>query len=107
MVHFIDEENFVTYVDFHSDITFYPEAPTKVGQINRERKNNFRSCQRPKCIPSDVVNSCSIDEERTSNIFMSLHILWDMDPAAPVSLNHNAKRESMSSKYPQKTTDPP
>ena len=28
IVHFIDEENIVTYVDFHCGITFYPETPT-------------------------------------------------------------------------------
>ena len=37
IVHFIDEENFVTYVDFDCGITFYPETPTKMRQINRER----------------------------------------------------------------------
>ena len=29
IVHIIDEENIVTYVDFHCGFTFYPETPTK------------------------------------------------------------------------------
>ena len=33
VVHFIDEENIVTYVDFDCGITFFPEAPTKIRQI--------------------------------------------------------------------------
>ena len=37
VVHFIDEENVVTYVDFDCGITFFPETPTKIRQINRER----------------------------------------------------------------------
>ena len=37
-VHFIDEENILTYVDFHGGFTFYPESPTKMRHINRERK---------------------------------------------------------------------
>ena len=37
VVHFIDEENIVTYVDFDCGITFFPETPTKVRQNNRER----------------------------------------------------------------------
>ena len=43
IVPFIDEENIVTYVDFDSGITFYPETPIKVRQINRERKYLSRS----------------------------------------------------------------
>ena len=45
IVQFIDEENIVTYVRFDCGITFYPEAPTKVAQINIERRNNSRSCK--------------------------------------------------------------
>ena len=37
LVHFIDEENTVTYVDFNCGITFLRETPTKIRQINRER----------------------------------------------------------------------
>ena len=35
IVHFIDEEDIVTYEDFDCGITFYPETPTKIRQINR------------------------------------------------------------------------
>ena len=36
IVHFIDEENIVTYDDFDCGFTFYPETPTKIRHINRE-----------------------------------------------------------------------
>ena len=42
IVHYIHEENIVTYVDFDKGISFYPEAPTKVEQFNPERKNFSR-----------------------------------------------------------------
>ena len=34
VVHFIDEDNFVTYVDFDCGDTFLPESPTEVRQTN-------------------------------------------------------------------------
>ena len=37
VINFIDEENMVTNVDFDCGITFLPENPTKIRQINRER----------------------------------------------------------------------
>ena len=37
IVHFIDEKDIVTYDDFDCGITFYPETPTKIKEINRER----------------------------------------------------------------------
>ena len=46
VVHFIDEENIITYVDFDCGITFLPESPTKIRQINRERNYISRSCQK-------------------------------------------------------------
>ena len=58
IVHFIDEENIVTYVDFHCGITFYPETSTKIRQINRERNYISRSCEKPKCIPSNDQHNC-------------------------------------------------
>ena len=35
IVHFIDEQYIVTYEEFDCGITFYPETPTKMRQINR------------------------------------------------------------------------
>ena len=43
VVHFIAEQNMVTYVDFDCGITFFPETPTKKRQINRERNYISRS----------------------------------------------------------------
>ena len=42
--YFIELENVVTYVQFDCGFTFYLETPTKVGQINRERKNISGTC---------------------------------------------------------------
>ena len=48
ILHFIDEENIVTYVDFDCSTFFYPETPTKIRQINRERNCISRSCEKTK-----------------------------------------------------------
>ena len=58
VVHFIDEENVVTYVDFGCGITFFPETPTKIRQINREWNYISRSCEKPQCIPSNDQHTC-------------------------------------------------
>ena len=71
IVHFIDEENIVTLVDFDCGITFNLEAPTKVRQINQKRKNISLSCENPKCITNKNQHNYSFDEEQTSNIFQN------------------------------------
>ena len=71
ILQFIDEENIVTYVEVGCGITFYPEVPTKNGQTNGQRENVSRSCEKPKCIPSNNQNNCSFDKEHTSNIFLN------------------------------------
>ena len=48
IVHFIDEENIATYVDFDSGISFYPETPTKIRPFKREPKCFSRSDEKPK-----------------------------------------------------------
>ena len=58
IVQFIDEESIVTYVDFDCGITFYPETATKIRRINRERSYIPRSCEKPKCIPSNDQHIC-------------------------------------------------
>ena len=104
VVHFIDEENIVTYVDFDCGITFLSETPTKIGQINRERNYSSRSCEKPQCIASNNQHVCPVVEQHSSNIFLTPYILWDMSPAALTSLNHNYDTYSMSNQYPQPTT---
>ena len=107
IVQFIDEENIVTYVDIGCAITVHPEAPIKVGQATGERKNIFRSCEKPKCIPSNDQHNCSFDEEHTSNNFLNQNNLWEIDPAALKSLNHWNDWDSVSNQYPQTTTHRP
>ena len=104
IVHVTDEENSVTYVDFHCDITFFPETPTKFRQINRERNHISGACEEPKCIPSNDQFNCSINELHSSNNFLSPHNSRDMVPAALMSLNHTNDRYSISVQYPQPTT---
>ena len=48
VVHYIDEENIVTYVYFDCGITFLPETTTKIRQINRERSYISISCEKPQ-----------------------------------------------------------
>ena len=103
IVHFIDED-IETYEDFDCGITFYPETPIKIRQINRERNYNSRSCEKPKCIPSNDQHNYLIDEQHNSIIFLNLYNLWDMIPAALMSLNHTNDRYSMSTQYLQPET---
>ena len=107
VVHFIDEENIVTFVDFDCGFTFFPETATKIRQNNRERNYISRSCEKPQYIPSNDQHICSIDEQHSSNIFLNPYNLWDMTPAAPMSLNHTNHTYSMSNQYPQPTTNQP
>ena len=106
-MHFIDEENIVTYEDFDCGITFYPEAPTKIRQINRERNYISRSCEKSKCIPSNDQHNWLFDKQHKSNIFLNPYILWDVVPAALMSPNHTNDRYSMSNQYPKPTTHQP
>ena len=107
VVHFIDEENMVTYVDFDCGITFFPETPTNIRQINRERNCISKSCEKPQCIPSNDQQRCFVDEQHSSNIFLNPQILWVMVPAALISLSHTNDTYSMINQYPQPTTQQP
>ena len=71
VVHFIDEQNMMTYVDFDCGITFFPENPTKIRQINRERNYISRSWGKPQCIPSNDQNTCFVDRQNSSKIFLN------------------------------------
>ena len=104
VVHLIGKENIVTYVDFDCGITFLPEPPTKIRQTNREWNYISRSCEKPQCIPSNDQHICSVDEQHSSNIFLNLYNLWNMAPAAFISLKHTNGTYSMSNQYPQPTT---
>ena len=107
IVHFIDEENVVTNVDFDCGVIFYTETPTKIKHINRERKYISRSCEKPKWNHSNDQYNCSIDERHSPNVFLNLYNLWDKVPPALMSLNLTNERYSMSNQYPQPTTEQP
>ena len=107
VVHFIDEENMVTYVDFDCAITFFSETPTKIRQINRERNYISRPCEKPQCIPSNDQHTCVVDEQHSFNIFLNPYKLWDMVPAALMSLSHTNDTYSIFNQYPQPKTQQP
>ena len=75
--------------------------------MNRERNYISRSWQKPQCIPSNDQHVCPVDEQHSSNIFLTPYNLWDMPPAALTSLKHNNDRYSISNQYPQPTTQQP
>ena len=105
VVHFLDEENMVAFVDFDCGITFLHGTPTKTRQINRERKCICMYCEKPECILSNVQHICSVDEQHGSFVFfLDPYNLWDMAPAALMSLNHTKDTYSMFKQYPQPTS---
>ena len=104
IVHFSDEENIVTYVDFDCGFPCIPETCTKIGPNNRERNYISRSCEKPEFSPSDDQRNCSIDEQHTSNIVLNQHTSSERVPAALVSLSHTNDRVYMSNQYAQTTT---
>ena len=69
IVHYIDDEDIVTYDDFDCGFNFYPETPTKIRENNRERIYFSRSSENSKCIPSNDRHNCFIDEQHNSKIF--------------------------------------
>ena len=107
VVHFIDEETMVTYVDFDCGITFLPGTPTKIRQINRKRNHNSRTCEIPQCVPSNNQQTFSVDEQHSSSIFLNPYSLWDMVPTALMSRNHTNDTYSMFNQYTQLTTQQP
>ena len=60
-----------------------------------------------KHLPSNDQHVCPVDEQHSSNIFLTPYILWDMSPAALTSLNHNNDRCSISNQYAKPTTHQP
>ena len=68
IVHFIDEEDIVTYEEFDYSITFFHETPTKPREINRERNYISRSCEKSKCIPINDRHNCFFNEQLNSNM---------------------------------------
>ena len=106
-MHFVDEENIVTFVDFDCGITFYTERPTKNRLITRERNHICRSFEKSSFTPGNRQHNCFFDKQHSCNIFLDPYNLWDMFPAAIVSRNQTNDRYSMSNQYPQPTTRRP
>ena len=104
VVHFIDKDNMVTYADFDCGITFFPETPTKVRQINRERNYISRSYEKPQFIPSNDQYTCFVDEQHSSNISLNPYNFWDMVRAALMSLSRTNDTYSSINQYLQPLT---
>ena len=104
VVHFIDEEDIVTYVDFDCGITSFPETPTKISQIYREWNYFSKSCKKLQGIPSNDQHISFVDERHRSDTFLNPYNLWNMVPAASISLNHTSDTHYMSNHYPQPIT---
>ena len=83
------------------------QTPTKIRQINRERNYISRSCEKPQCFPSNDQHTCFVDEQHISNMFLNPYNLWDMVPAALMSLNHTNDTYSLFNQYPQPTAQQP
>ena len=75
IVHFIDEEDIVTYEDFDCGSTFYHETPTKIREINREWNYISRSCKNPNAFPVTIgitvllMSSTTLISFRTRTIY--------------------------------------
>ena len=54
VVHFINEENMMTYVDFDCGITFFPETPTKNSQISENGITIPDPVKNPNAIPATI-----------------------------------------------------
>ena len=100
IVHFIDEEDVVTDKNLDCADTFYPETPTNIRQINRERNYISRSFEKSKCIPINDRHNYVFDEQHNSIIFLKPYRFWDMIAAALISLNHTNDGNSMANLYP-------
>ena len=104
ILHFNFDENIVPFVEFDCGFTFYPGTPTKIRQFNQERNYLSRSFEKTMSISSNDQDNCSNDKQHTSSIFSNPYIIWDMVPAALMSLNDE---NTMSNQYPQPTTHLP
>ena len=104
VVQFIDQENMETYGDFDCGITFFPETPTKIRQINRDWNYLSRSCGKPQCIPCNGQHTYFVDEQHISNNFLNPYNLWDIVPAALMSLSQTNDTYSTFNQHPQPTT---
>ena len=106
-VHFIDEENMVTYVDFDCGITLLPETPTKIRHATANRITFPDPVKNPNAIPAMInipVLLMSSIPLITSKICLNPYKLLDMVPAALMSLSHTNDTYSMFNQYPQPTT---
>ena len=54
VVHFIDEENMVTYVDFDCGITFFSENPAKLDRSTENRITFPDPVENPNAFPATI-----------------------------------------------------
>ena len=68
---------------------------------------HFQIPWKTQCIPSNDQHTCVVDEQHSSNIFLNPYNLWDMVPAALMSLSDTNDTYSMFNQYPQPKTQQP
>ena len=104
IVHFIDEENIVDYVDFG----FVLFSTLKLQRKSDRSTENGITFADPVENPSAFTATINIFVPLISSIallsFLNPYNLWDEVPAALMSLNHTNDRYSMFNQYPQPTT---
>ena len=109
VVHFIDEENMVTYVDFDCGITIFPETPTKIRLINRERNFNSRSCKNSTAFPATInipvvlMGSIALISFWTRTFYWT----WFQQLLCHSTTLMIHTLSSISNQYPQPTTQQP
>ena len=79
---------------------FLPRNTYRIIQTYRDRNYISTSCGKTQSIPSNDQHICFVGEQHSSNLFLNPYNLWDMSPAALMSLKHTNDRYSMSNQYP-------
>ena len=102
IVHFIDEDNIVKFVDFAGGFAFFPEIPTKPDRSDGNYVSRFWG--KPQCIPSSNQHNCFFDDQHTTSVSLKPWNLWELVPETIIPLNHPNDRDSMTNQYPQPTT---
>ena len=79
----------------------------KSNRSTENGKTFTNPVKKPQCIPSKDQHVCPVDEQHSSNIFLTPYVLWDMSATALTLLNHTNDTYSISNQYPQSTTQQP
>ena len=104
VLHFIDKENMVTYADFDCGITFSLKLLQKSDRSTENGITIPCPVKNPNAFPATINIPVLFDEQHSSITFLNPYNLWDMVPAAPMSLSHTNDTYFMFNQHPQPTT---